>query len=257
MSKAAAMTKKAAKPSRRGFALYTSIIGTATVTAILVVAFKTDSSVIYHDADPQGVGGTGSRLQPDDVYGGLGLRQYPQSLNDRGSVSITLASSGLSLALGSILSMLCIFVWRRSKAVLFSDWQRLGLWIVLIGNCILSLAVLIICIVHRAQSGRFDPKYRSPATEGSEYGPSWQYDGATFDLGSWACQVSAYSPYRDDDRMLSRQCVDENGALASLALMVLTNVGMFGVMWWDWRGARLLLRGYNDAFPDEYECDDY
>jgi cytoskeletal protein RodZ len=88
------------------------------------------------------------------------------------------------------------------------------------------------------------------------YGEYDEYSGGKFDLATWACELSAYTPFKDEDHLMSRQCVAEGGALWIGLLLVLFNVGIAGLVWWDRRKGRALLRDFRDAFPDdEYECD--
>ena len=122
------------------------------------------------------------------------------------------------------------------------------------GNCVLSLVVFIICSVQHFQSGKFEPGYRSSATNYETYGLDSRYDHGTFDLGSWSCQLSAYDAFDDSNHVLSRQCIDETAALWIGLLLALSNLGMAGLVWMDWRGQRVLVRDFN-ALMDEYEID--
>lgn len=124
-------------------------------------------------------------------------------------------------------------------------------------NSVFCLVIVVISLVHRFQSGRFDPSYRSTKIQYAGYGVGDDYDKGVFDLGSWTCALSAYHAFDDSDHVMRRQCVGETGALWSSVLLVLSNLVLSCSIWADWRGQRALVRDYKDAFPDEYECDHF
>lgn len=118
--------------------------------------------------------------------------------------------------------------------------------------------------MHHAQSSHFDPAYRDPHSNNYhlgnltywQYGYYNEYSGGAFDLATWACDLSAYSAYPDPGHVLLRQCVDEGAALWTGLPLLLFNLAIAGLFWWDRRGKRVLIRDYRDVFPDEeYECD--
>ncbi|KAK8104623.1 uncharacterized protein PG998_011656 [Apiospora kogelbergensis] len=248
-------TQTAAKRHRRitCFLGLSVVVPLTTLLSILTLAFATDASASYRNFTDRGTVTTFSALRPDAQNGGLEIALYPLYL-DLGPVDLRVAGASLSLALALSIGLLCVFVHRRSKALLLAAWQRYLVFLALTTGWVLSLAAFVSCAVRHFQSGTFEPGYRSPSTNLETYGPGGKYDGAKFDLGSWTCQLSAYGAFQDNRDVVSRQCTDATAAFWLGLALVLLDMAMAGLVWMDWRGQRVLFRNYR-AFKDEYEMD--
>nr|POE51818.1 hypothetical protein CFP56_26025 [Quercus suber] len=222
-----------------------TLLAVSSLTAIvstLALAFKADASSSYHDSRGGGAFyGPDVTLRPDIENGGFQLWMYPAFLK-HGSIKPTLAGFSISLALALSVIGMCVFVYRGGKALLLSDLQRHILFMLLGGECILNLVMFVICLVQRLRSDKFDPSYDS-LLYNKKNGPLLgAYDGGTFDLGSWSCQMQTYLVLDYNSNILVRQCTDETAALWTGLLVALLSSGMGGLIYMDWRGQRALIR---------------
>ena len=124
--------------------------------------------------------------------------------------------------------------------------QRGTAFFILGGNCVLVVSVLLVSVIQKSLSGRFEPSYRSPATNYESYGLDSQYDNGVFDLGTWSCQLNMNTPFEYPNRHLSQQCMDETAALWIDVFLSVSVLVLAGLIWADWKGRRMLIRGYED-----------
>lgn len=108
------------------------------------------------------------------------------------------------------------------------------------------MAVFLVSVAQKFRSGSFERSYRSPETNYKSYGPDSQYDNGVFDLGTWSCQLNADDPFGYPNTHLSQQCIDEIAALWIDISLCLSILGLTGLIWADWKGRKILIRGYND-----------
>ncbi|SMQ50232.1 unnamed protein product [Zymoseptoria tritici ST99CH_3D7] len=263
-SYASTRSKQTQNKHPRFFLLFAANTSLVLLLAILIIAFKVDAQTTYSNATQGGLthGGTVD-LRPDENNDGLRLARYPAVLVGRNDYKAVVASAGLSIAVALSLASLGVFVHRRAIALLLSRLQRLALCFVIGIDCGLSLISFLMCLVHHVQSDHFEPTYRVEYQDDpwlgnktySLYGPANVYSGGRFDLTAWACQLSSYGAFEDSGHDMARQCAGGSASLWISLLLLFCNLGTAALLWWDWRGGRVLLRDYRDAFPDEHECD--
>lgn len=113
------------KPIVRGFMLPISIAAAlALLLSVLVLAFKADASSTFLGITQNGLSYTVSYIPPGGENGNMRISWYPQRLNDRGTVSYVLGAAGVSLVTALGVGLLCLFVHRRSKALLVRGLRR-------------------------------------------------------------------------------------------------------------------------------------
>ncbi|KAG5983914.1 hypothetical protein E4U55_006697 [Claviceps digitariae] len=237
--------------SRRSFVLYhMASLFISILFSLVVIASKASAAASFHFFHPQG--GDSPRLRPGDYVEVGQISMYPAYLLDDYE-EITLAGASISLVISVGMVLLVVFVVRRSKAVLLMKWQRCTLHLLLAGNVCLCTAIFVLNAVNYLRSARFDAAYTSPARGATGYGIGGQYDGGSFSIGSWACQMSGYSVFEEPREGLAAQCRDEAVALWGSLLMGLSNAVVVGLMWLDWRGERVFVRGFGSLWKENEE----
>lgn len=122
----------------------------------------------------------------------------------------------------------------------------------------LALASFVYLTYTHSQSDRFSPTAAFSDVDGArtcvglcsgQY--SGDYSGARFDRETWACDLYAAPEVHDPENITLRICVGETAARWSLLVLGLTIMGLAGLLEWDRRGERVLLRSWKVRAMEE------
>ena len=97
----------------------------------------------------------------------------------------------------------------------------------------LAFSVFVYLFSINSMSSHFDSSYRS--TYGS-YGPNDMYDGGTFDLESWSCELVGFPVSHDNSELLKRHCKLEKASRWVTLFLFVFSLIQLAVVVWAFRG---------------------